>query len=225
MGTRPLTWGLSVHSQGLGSSVRQLPRIDLPCLVSQASQGGTGSRCPQLQGASGTPREREQVSLESELEEIFQGGRSPGHPSTRAALALMPPKLGVGDTHSNAAPSSLDGLLVGPPSHHKLNNSTNMALKTPRMWVQPKCHHQCELGAKGGGCLADPSMNGRKNCFQEAERGGCRQVREARPRASPERGDQMGQETKPEPVLLIRLLLGGARGRKEHVPSWRTRPS
>ena len=73
--------------------------------------------------------------------------------------------------------------------------------------------------------LADPSMSGRENCFQEAERGGCRQVREARPRASPERGDQMGQETKPEPVLLIGLLLGGARGRKEHVPSWRTRPS
>ena len=73
--------------------------------------------------------------------------------------------------------------------------------------------------------LADPSMSGRENWFQEAERGGCRQVREARPRASPERGGQMGQETKPEPVLLIGLLLGGARGRKEPVPSWGTWPS
>ena len=73
--------------------------------------------------------------------------------------------------------------------------------------------------------LADPSMSGRKNWFQEAERGGCRQVREARPQASPERGGQMGQETKPEPVLLIVLLLGGARGQKERVPSRGTWPS
>lgn len=67
--------------------------------------------------------------------------------------------------------------------------------------------------------LADPSMSGKENCLQEAERGGCQQVSEARPRASPERGDQVGQETKPESVLLIGLLLGGARGLNECVPS------
>ena len=75
---------------------------------------GTGSRCPQPQGALGTPREREQVSLESELEGIFQGGRSPGHPPPQEALALMPPKLGVGEAHLSAALTSLGGLLIGP---------------------------------------------------------------------------------------------------------------
>nr|CAI9700405.1 unnamed protein product [Rangifer tarandus platyrhynchus] len=38
--------------------------------------------------------------------------------------------------------------------------------------------------------LADPSTSGKESCLQEAERGGCQQVSEARPRASPERGDQ-----------------------------------
>lgn len=94
------------------------------------------------------------MSLESELQGIFQGCRSPGHPPPWAALALMPPKRGVGDAHPSAAPSSLDGLLVGPPSHHKPNTSTNMALEIPRMWVQPKCHHQCELRAKGRGWVS-----------------------------------------------------------------------
>lgn len=65
--------------------------------------------------------------------------------------------------------------------------------------------------------LADPRKSGKENCLQEAERGGCQQVSEARPRASPEHGDQVGQETKPQSILLIGLLLGGARGRKEHV--------
>ena len=54
------------------------------------------------------------MSLESELEGIFQGGRSPGHPPPQEALALMPPKLGVGEAHLSAALTSLGGLLIGP---------------------------------------------------------------------------------------------------------------